>query len=100
MISYLPLVTRMLVLGLYEEAGASRRSWPGFHPCPERGSFRPSKGAGQDRGPASGAAFVWFTGNTGLDEETIRGISGRAHQGQGARKGEDCSGIGTTNEHG
>jgi len=29
-------------------------------------------------------------------EKTFRGIPGRTHQGQGARKSSDCNGIGTT----
>ena len=45
------------------------------------------------------AALRRLTGYAGRDEETVRGIPGRTYQGQGARQGEDCAGIGTTNGH-
>ena len=45
----------------------------------------------------AGAPGRRFTSDPGRDEEAVRGIPGRTYQGQGARQGAHCAGVGTTN---
>ena len=91
----IPLSPQHSVLSPHRSVGsdAGRRLGPGLHSRLAGCSLRPHQGFSQDRGPAQRSALGRLTGHPGGDEEAVRGIPGRADQGQGTRQGADRVGV-------